>query len=140
MNNEKYNQTIDEAYENYKKITNNFQLQNPIDDLIIKTLRGEMIKIETEDGDDYRILSHEEFINKCKTEPSFSETYGLKIEERELSLEERYNIWFNNNYETGMERFFDPNELPDFDNSYYEPTPTNVVTVTYKDEKIEVYE
>ncbi len=43
--------------------------------------------------------------------------------EYELSDERRYNIWFNNNYETGMERFFDPNNLPDFDNSYYEPTP-----------------
>jgi len=39
-------------------------------------------------------------------------------------LEERYNIWFNNNYETGMERFFDPNNLPNFDDPYYEPTPT----------------
>ena len=43
---------------------------------------------------------------------------------KELTLEERYNKWFNNNYETGMERFFDPNHLPDFDNPYYEPTPT----------------
>ena len=43
--------------------------------------------------------------------------------EYELSDEKRYNIWFNNNYETGMERFFDPNNLPDFDDSYYEPTP-----------------
>ena len=42
----------------------------------------------------------------------------------ELSDEERYNIWFTNNYETGMERFFDPNNLPDFEDSYYEPTPT----------------
>jgi thymidylate synthase len=41
----------------------------------------------------------------------------------ELSNEERYNIWFTNNYETGMERFFDPNNLPDFEDSYYEPTP-----------------
>lgn len=43
--------------------------------------------------------------------------------EEELTDETRYNIWFNNNYETGMERFFNPNDLPDFDNSYYEPTP-----------------
>jgi RNA ligase len=43
--------------------------------------------------------------------------------EYELSDERRYNIWFNNNYETGMERFFDPNNLPDFDDLYYEPTP-----------------
>ena len=43
--------------------------------------------------------------------------------EYELSDERRYSIWFNNNYETGMERFFDPNNLPDYDNPYYEPTP-----------------
>jgi RNA ligase len=43
--------------------------------------------------------------------------------EEELTEERRYNIWFNNNYETGMERFFDPNNLPDYDNPYYEPTP-----------------
>jgi RNA ligase len=43
--------------------------------------------------------------------------------EEELTDERRYNIWFNNNYETGMERFFDPNNLPDFDNTYYDPTP-----------------
>jgi RNA ligase len=43
--------------------------------------------------------------------------------EYELSDERRYNIWFNNNYETGMERFFDSNNLPDFDDPYYEPTP-----------------
>jgi thymidylate synthase len=44
---------------------------------------------------------------------------------RELSNEERYDIWFNKNYETGMERFFDPNNLPSFEDSYYEPTPTH---------------
>jgi RNA ligase len=43
--------------------------------------------------------------------------------EEKLSDERRYNIWFNNNYQTGMERFFDPNNLPDFDDPYYEPTP-----------------
>jgi thymidylate synthase len=42
---------------------------------------------------------------------------------RDLTDEERYHIWFTNNYETGMERFFDPNKLPNFDGEYYEPTP-----------------
>jgi thymidylate synthase len=42
---------------------------------------------------------------------------------RDLTDEERYDIWFNNNYETGMERYFDPNNLPDYDNDYYESTP-----------------
>lgn len=46
--------------------------------------------------------------------------------EEQLSDERRYNIWFENNYETGMERFFDPNNLPDFDDPYYEPTPKTI--------------
>ena len=43
--------------------------------------------------------------------------------EYELSEERRYNIWFTNNYETGMERFFDPNNLPNYDDPYWVPTP-----------------
>ncbi len=42
---------------------------------------------------------------------------------RDLTDEERYNKWFNNNVVSGMERFFDPNNLPNFDDPYYEPTP-----------------
>ena len=57
--------------------------------------------------------------------------YGFQVYTSELSDEERYNIWFNNNYETGMERYFDPNNLPDFDNDYYEPTPTRAISLMY---------
>jgi len=57
--------------------------------------------------------------------------YGFQVYTRELSDEKRYNIWFNNNYETGMERYFDPNNLPDFDNDYYEPTPTRAISLMY---------
>jgi thymidylate synthase len=65
-----------DAYKNYEKITNDFQLENPIDDFIIKTIRGEMIKIETEDGDDYIILTQKEFINKIKTDNEFAKKWG----------------------------------------------------------------
>ena len=65
-----------DVYKNYEKITNDFQLKNPVDDFIIKTLRGEMIKIETEDGDDYRILTQEEFINFIKTNDGFAKKWG----------------------------------------------------------------
>ena len=88
----------------------------------------------------YEPYTQEEFINKCKTDPEFSEKWGLKIEERELGLEERYHIWFTNNYETGMERYFDPNNIPKFDDPYYEPTPTKLITLTYNDKTIESYE
>ena len=82
----------------------------------------------------------EEFINKIKTDDEFAKKSGLKITERELTLEERYNMWFNNNYETGMERYFNPNNLPDFDNEYYYPTPTKLITLTYNNKTIQYHE
>ena len=65
-----------DAYKNYEKVTNDFQLENPIDDFIIKSIRGEMVKIETEDGDDYIILTQEEFINKIKNDDEFAKKWG----------------------------------------------------------------
>ena len=129
-------QIIDETYNNYEKITNDFQLENPIDDFIIKTLRGEMIKIETEDGDDYRILTQEEFINKCKTDSEFSEKWGLRIEERELSIQER-NEWFQihlNGNNPFMKSDWKDYELDQ------QNIPTKLITITYNNETIEVYE
>jgi hypothetical protein len=68
-----------DVYKNYEKITNDFQLENPIDDFIIKTIKGEMIKVQTEYGDDYRILTQEEFTNKCITDSEFSKKWGVTI-------------------------------------------------------------
>ena len=42
--------------------------------------------------------------------------------EVDLTYKERYDIWFRNNFETGME--YNPDSYPDFDNEYYVPTPT----------------
>lgn len=41
------------------------------------------------------ILSQEEFIDKIKTDSEFSEKWGLTIEERELSREERIEFYVN---------------------------------------------
>jgi hypothetical protein len=109
---------------------------------------GEQTKLLDEAYDNYHnyflgcddIPTKELFVFECKTNPEFSEKWGLKIKERELSLEERYNIWFNNNYETGMERYFDPNKIPNFDDQYYTATPTKLTTLTYNNETIESYE
>ena len=129
-------QIIDEVYKNYEKITNDFQLENPIDDFIIKTLRGEMIKIETEDGDDYRILTQEEFINKCKTDSEFSEKWGLRIEERELSIQER-NEWFQ--IHLNGNNPFAKSDWKDFELDQ-QNIPTKLITLTYNNETIESYE
>ena len=86
--------------------------------------------------------TQEEFINKCKTDTEFSEKWGLKIEERELSLEERFNIRypggkfsvFQENYPNTHKRN-NPNDLLDaFD------IPTKLITITYNDNTIESYE
>ena len=126
--NKEQQELLDEAYENY---LNNF----------IKPICPPNLDVQP---DYYKPMTKEWFIKSTKENNSrgqeFSEKWGLKIEERELSLEERYHIWFTNNYETGMERYFDPNNIPKFDDPYYEPTPTKLITITYNDKTIESYE
>ena len=126
--NKEQQELLDEAYENY---LNNF----------IKPICPPNLDVQP---DYYKPMTKEWFIKSTKENNSrgqeFSEKWGLKIEEQELGLEERYHIWFTNNYETGMERYFDPNNIPKFDNIYYELTPTKLITITYNDTKLESYE
>ena len=72
----------------------------------------------------YRPLTNEEFVNKLLTDDDFYQKWGENCCE-ELTYEERYKIWFSNNYETGMEYnpVYAPPTEPDWDNDYYEPTP-----------------
>jgi hypothetical protein len=87
-------------------------------------------------------LDEKQFIDKIKTDTFTSELWGLKIEERELSLEERFNIKyhggkfsiFQENYPNTHKRN-NPNDLLDaFD------IPTKLITITYNDKIIESYE
>lgn len=78
-------QIIDEAYENFIDKTKGLNLNLEINKDII-VVEGPIYHATP------RLLSQEEFINKCKTDPEFSEKWGLKIEERELSLEEREDL------------------------------------------------
>jgi thymidylate synthase len=65
--------------------------------------------------------------------------YGFQVYTSKLSDERRYNIWFNNNYETGMERLFDPNDLPDFDNPYYVPTPKRAISLMWNQRSVDTF-
>jgi hypothetical protein len=113
MNNEQQ-ELLDEVYENYETKT--------------EIMRGH--------GFHGTLLSQEEFINKCKTDPEFSERWGLKIEERELSLEERI-IFAGYDYENRGDIGWNMlKESVDLDNSI----PRKLITITYKDKKIESYE
>ena len=89
----------------------------------------------------------EQFINRIKTDKEFSERWGLKIEERELSLEERYEIRCKKeNIRNDWEQFYSTfggykNEMDSLKKSLNDNNiPTKLITITYKDEKIEVYE
>ena len=78
----------------------------------------------------------EEFINRIKTNPEFSEKWGLKIEERELSEKERI-IFAGYDYENGGGIGWNMiRETVDMDNSI----PRKLITLTYNNEKIESYE
>ena len=96
--------------------------------------------------------TQEEFINKCKTDSEFSEKWGLKIEERELSHEEKRNIYNSDPMSYGgtasqlppnsEKTKFDPHhaEKDWDDNCSSKKVPTKLITITYNDKTIESYE
>ena len=134
MNNEKMNQMIDEAYENYLKGGD------------IKWLKQE--EVDTPIGKMNMPIPYtkEEFINKCKTDTEFSERWGLKIEERELSFEEREKLYVKRCLASGdgLSGSAGPNNGINYE--FYEKlfvkynVPTKLITITYNGTKIESYE
>jgi hypothetical protein len=84
-------------------------------------------------------LTKDEFINKCKTDLEFSEKWGLTIEERELSWEERLDLL--KKLEIFQERVID-NAKSEMIHSLADShsIPTKLITITYIDKKIESYE
>jgi hypothetical protein len=112
---------LDEAYENYTKA---------LIDSITFSERGKHFKsngLEFNSGyPNYIHYSQEEFINKCKTDTEFSETWGLQIEERELTWDES-NEYYNNHQSL---------KVPYLGLK----VPTKLITINYNDKTIESYE
>ena len=123
-------QIIDKAYETYNK---EIIRQREIQKEEVNRLRsqGKRVRVSL-----IELLTKEEFINKCKTNPEFSEKWGLKIEERELSLEERKSI-YENEYTKSVEV---PNNHWLNSKLTTRNIPTKLITITYEDNKIESYE
>jgi len=63
--------------------------------------------------------------------------YGFQVYTRELSYSERYRLWFNKNYETGLE--YDENVVPDFDNDYYEKTPKRAISLMWNQRSVDTF-
>ena len=115
MNNEQQ-ELLDEAYKNFEK------------DCISGTGK-KMLK--------------EEFINFIKTNPDFSEKRGLKIEERGLTDKERLNTLIQNEQRLIYEKVQSFKNLgrKTIKSCLDEKNiPTKLITITYKENKIESYE
>ena len=120
-------QIIDEAYENHSK---EYEKDNSI---------GISRAFALIDGTRfYRKIDKETFIALCTRDETFSEQWGLKIEERELSLLERREIaktklewkdWLNVILLRHYKETYDKHNIS-----------TKLITVTYNDKTIESYE
>jgi hypothetical protein len=108
--NKEQQELLDEAYENFVKSVENNRPEGYVRKVITKS----------------------EFMKESNFNKDFREYWGLKIEERELSLEERNNV-YKRQWEPGV------SELShDRFNSLN--IPTKLITITYNDKTIESYE
>jgi hypothetical protein len=130
MSKEKIDQVIDEVYE-FFMLQNGFKYENGL-------LVGKMSGLNQLNVTYW--LTKEEFINKCKTNPEFSETLDLKIEERELDRDERIDLYCKE-YTNGIRGNYEP-PFDDFIDAKLTTRniPTKLITLTYKENKIESYE
>jgi hypothetical protein len=121
--NKEQQEIIDEAYENYEKEYN----KNNFVSVSIRLADG---KFTT------RKIDKEQFINLCIHDKILSKIWGLKIEERELSLKEK-SLWLKNNkdYDFPLNNLDDDHIVDIIENN----APTKLITVT-KITKIESYE
>jgi hypothetical protein len=118
--NKEQQELLDGAYENYLK-GGHIKWLNQME---VNTPAGKMnIPIP---------YTPKEFINKCKTDSEFSQRWGLKIDERELDMMERWKIA---DLTPNMEEFDFANYMCDKYN-----VPTKLITITYNDKIVERYE
>jgi hypothetical protein len=126
--NKEQQELIDEAYKNFKE-----QIEYGLNSMFL-----------VNDGPNkITPLTQEEFINTCKTYPELK--WGLKIEERELSNEERNVIC---ELRTGKDmlkgknyKYLHEDLKKPFDNwLFINNIPTKLITITYNDKTIESYE
>jgi len=117
---------VGEAYDFYSK---EYEKDNSI---------GLCLLVQRVDGRSaYRKPDRQMFEDLCRYDTEFSEKWGLKIEERELSLEERYEIalliW-KEKYGL-LANMMVPTNV---DNTPYK-IPTKLITIKYNDKTIESY-
>jgi hypothetical protein len=137
MSKERYNQIIDEVYDEYINFSNSLEepdYEYHVDDPSQHTTR---------------LMTKEEFIHKCKTDQEFTKKWRLKIEERKLSSVERWE-WYGKNGGPNGEILFvgmivyqneeDNSHVKSWLEKWAPNVPTKQITLTYQDESIQFYE
>jgi len=117
-------QIIDEVYENYRNSYPDAE----------KTFQYEESVFET------RRMTKDEFIDMIKSDIEYARRWGLKIEERDLTREERIDLYAKE-YTPGMRNKYEP-PFDDFIDAKLSVRniPTKLITITYNNETIESYE
>ena len=140
MNNEKYNQIIDEVYEKYLGYTITGiqcgfdKIKGYLDGCLVDYDGCYEHFTNPSFAYGYRTHEKEEFINKCKTDSEFSEKWGLKIEERELTtVQERKK--YDNYFDDLIGEYLEHHETLD-----KRGVPRKITTLTYKNETVITYE
>jgi hypothetical protein len=128
--NKEQQELLDEAFNQFSK----YKMENFGDtrwDVIIEMNISDNTKPYFVTG---RPLFKEEFIEKCKTDSEFSQRWGLKIEERDLTTvreRKKYDIHFDDLF----------GEYPDHHETLDKRgVPRKLITITYNDKTIESYE
>ena len=134
MSKEKYKQIIDEVYKNYTQNTPENHVAGSDSDPMKLSMDW---KGKNDYSSGYPILerlSKEEFICKIKTDDEFSQKWGVKIEERELTtVRERKK--YDNYFDDLIGEYLEHHETLD-----KRGVPRKITTITYKNEKIESHE
>jgi hypothetical protein len=123
--NKEQQELLDDAYENYWN-------SHPDADKIFQYEGSSIVT---------RRMTEDEFVDMVKTDIEFSEKWGLKIDERELSLEERKEIMVKNKLdEVTINMFFNKTLDKPKQDMYENSIPTKLITITYNNKTIESYE
>jgi hypothetical protein len=123
--NKEQQKLLDDAYENYWN-------SHPDADKIFQYEGSSIVT---------RRMTEDEFVDMVKTDIEFSEKWGLKIDERELSLEERKEIMVKNKLdEVTINMFFNKTLDKPKQDMYENSIPTKLITITYNNKTIESYE
>jgi hypothetical protein len=125
-----YNQIIDEVYAKYSEAC---EKDNSVGlNLLVKIVDG---------STKYRKLDMGMFEVLIRHDKSFSERWGLTIEEEELGLDERKQIMIDKEIDYVTVNMFFNKTLDRPKQEMYEKTiPTKLITVIYNNETFEIYE